>query len=66
MELMKRSAAAADTGLVTNTIIFCGLFMIKDQRKKSVFSTNSQSRFASVVLDGVAVRGIPDGVLDSL
>ena len=40
-------------GLVTNSIIFCCLLTIKDRCKKSAFSTNTQSRFASVVVDGV-------------
>ena len=33
--------------------------------KASVFSTNTQSRFASVVLDLCALRARPDGVLAS-
>ena len=33
--------------------------------KASVFSTNAQSRFASVVLDLCALRARPDGVLAS-
>ena len=40
-------------GLVTNSIIFCWLFKIKDQCRKSAFSTNTQSRLASIVVDGV-------------
>ena len=40
-------------GLVTNSILFCWLFKIKDRCKKSAYSTNAQSRFASVVVDGI-------------
>ena len=39
--------------LVTNSIIFCCLFIFKDRRKTTVFCTNTQSRFASVVLDRI-------------
>ena len=34
-------------------IQFCWLFSIKDRRNKVHFSTNTQSRFASVVVDSV-------------
>ena len=41
------------SGLVTNSILFCLLFTIEDRCRESAFSTNAQSRFASVVVDGV-------------
>ena len=44
--------AGSKPGLANNSILFCLLFTIKDRCKKSAFSTNTQSRFASVV-DGV-------------
>ena len=40
-------------GPVTNAIIFCRLLKNKGSVKTSAFSTNAQSRFGSVVLDGV-------------
>ena len=44
--------AGSKPGLANNSILFCLLFTFKDQCKISAFSTNTQSRFASVV-DGV-------------
>ena len=41
------------TGLVTNSILFCMTFHNQGSVSKSAFSTNAQSRFASVVVDGV-------------
>ena len=41
------------SGLVTNSNLFCRLFKIKDWCKKVRFSTNAQSRFASVVVGSV-------------
>ena len=41
-------------GLVTNSILFCWLFTIKDRcYNLAGFFTNTQSRCASVVFDGV-------------
>ena len=45
--------AGSKPGLANNSILFCLLFTFKDQCKISAFSTNTQSRFASVV-DGVS------------
>ena len=44
---------SSNAGLVTNSIIYFWLFTIKDQCAKSAFLTNAQSRFASVVVEGV-------------
>ena len=40
-------------GQVTNSILFCWLFKKQGSVEKSAFSTYAQSRFASVVFDGV-------------
>ena len=43
------------SGLLTNSILFCWLFTIKDHsvEKCGVYFTNTQSRFASIVLNFV-------------
>ena len=43
--------SAKTEGLVTISTLFCWLFLFKD-RRKNAFSTNAQSRFASVAVDG--------------
>ena len=42
-----------DACQVTNSILFCYLYTIRGQCRKSALSVNAQSRFASVVLGGV-------------
>ena len=53
LAIMSASAIWLTSGLVTNSILFSWLFTAKNRCKKSAFSTNAQSRFVSVVIDGV-------------
>ena len=47
------SVPGAVGGPVTNSILFCWHFTINNRCQISAFSTNAQSRFASVVVNGV-------------
>ena len=60
----QKRTMVSSSGLVTNSILFCRLFTTKDLCKKVYDFTNTQSRFASAVFDGVwdlcALRSAPD------